>query len=405
MSATPRRLALCFDGTWNTYDSHTNVSRFFETVADDNCGCAEQLKFYDEGVGTTWGTKVAGGAFGAGLSRNILLGYCWLINTYRDGPAAADPDDPSGELFSGGDDIYFFGFSRGAFTARSLCGLINRCGILKRSEFGDQPATPDSDLVKKAWDLYRKKDFPDQPAESRLSEECRKFRGDHAHTVRIKLIGVWDTVGALGVPLFVTAALPIGVFNSRYAFHDTRLGRAVQHARHAIAIDEHRKDFQVTMWTAKHKFTRSLEQRWFAGSHGNVGGGYEDDTLPEMSLLWMAKEASVLGLEFRREMLEAMERNLPKLCAPAPPVLFALDGTEVLSPVRDSYKEFAFGIYAVAKGLFSEGRFFRRILIEEDDPDSNRGFGPGQKVDESVFQKLASDPEYRPANLARSGQR
>src|SRR5258706_307283 len=116
---TARRLALCFDGTWNTYNSHTNVSRFFETIADTNCGCSEQLKFYDQGVGTTWGTKVAGGVFGAGLSRNILLGYCWLINTYTSAGTAADPDDPTHQPFAVGDDIYLFGFTRGASTTPS----------------------------------------------------------------------------------------------------------------------------------------------------------------------------------------------------------------------------------------------------------------------------------------------
>jgi uncharacterized protein (DUF2235 family) len=394
-----RRLALCFDGTWNSYASHTNVSRLFEAIADANSNCAEQLKFYDEGVGTTWGTKLRGGAFGLGLSRNILIGYSWLINTYEAGQGgpALQPGVQSQELFEQGDDIYLFGFSRGAFTARSLAGLINRCGIPKRAQVGTAPATPDSSVVQDAWKLYQDKTI------GRDSRQCKDFRATHSYDVLIKLVGVWDTVGALGVPMFVTAGIPLS--QAKYGFHDTKLGRIVEHARHAIAIDEHRKDYQITMWSEPHSCTRSIEQRWFAGAHANVGGGYEDDTLPELPLLWMTKEAALLGLEFRREAVEAMEHNISRLCSAAPPVAFALDGTEILAPVRDSYKEFMFGIYATAKALFSEGRFYRRMLVKEDDPGSNRGYGPGQKVDESVFQKLAADPDYRPANLARSGQR
>src|SRR5689334_16573252 len=171
-----RRLALCFDGTWNTYNSHTNVSRIFEAIADRNCGCDHQLKFYDEGVGTTLGTKIRGGMFGVGLSDNILAGYCWLSNHYQPGPLQTEADDASGERFSAGDEIFIFGFSRGAYTARSLGGLVNRCGIIKRSQFGGVPATPDSPLVQQAWELYQQSSFPDSPPESRLSKACTDFR-------------------------------------------------------------------------------------------------------------------------------------------------------------------------------------------------------------------------------------
>jgi hypothetical protein len=207
------------------------------------------------------------------------------------------------------------------------------------------------------------------------------------------------------VPRFVTAGVLPWFAKSNYSFHDTKLGRVIEHARHAIAIDEHRKDYEVTMWTETHPFTRSIEQRWFPGAHANVGGGYEDDTLPEIPLLWMAKEAAGLGLEFRREAIEAMEFKLQSLCSALPPASFVLDGTEFLAPVRDSYKEFMFGIYATLKTLSSEGPYYRRMLIETDDPAANRTFGPKQRVDECVFEKLNADPEYRPPNLARGGQR
>ena len=216
---SPRRLALCFDGTWNSYESNTNVSRIFEAIADRHTRCDEQLKFYDEGVGTNWGTKVLGGAFGVGLSRNVLEGYCWLINTYR--PGELNADDGGTEPFSMGDELYLFGFSRGAYTARSLAGLINRCGIPKRELLDGQQATLVSDVVKKAWALYEKDFATDTGLEARQQIECVAFRKKHSHTVLIKFVGVWDTVGALGVPTFVTAGIPIGRFLYRF-----QIGRA-----------------------------------------------------------------------------------------------------------------------------------------------------------------------------------
>src|SRR5947207_1612858 len=130
-NAGRRRLILCFDGTWNTPENYTNVSRLYAAVADLHSGCAEQLKFYDTGVGTQFGSIIRGGAVGVGLSKNILQGYAWLVRQYECGPSAkvAVPD---GEQFDNGDEIFLFGFRRGTFTARSLAGLINRCGILKR---------------------------------------------------------------------------------------------------------------------------------------------------------------------------------------------------------------------------------------------------------------------------------
>src|SRR5690348_1178496 len=105
-----RRLVLCFDGTWNNLKSETNVSKMFTAVGDQSSNCTDQLKFYDEGVGTTWGEKIRGGVFGWGLDRNVLEGYCWLINHYQPwGPATPDPNDPRQEPFSRGDEIFLFG--------------------------------------------------------------------------------------------------------------------------------------------------------------------------------------------------------------------------------------------------------------------------------------------------------
>src|ERR1700704_5144717 len=115
-----KRLILCFDGTWNTPEDHTNVSRIYAAIADKHSGCASQLKFYDAGVGTTPTSQLAGGVLGVGLDENILEGYCWLINecfATEAGPAGISPES---YVYAAGPDILLFGFSRGAYTARSL---------------------------------------------------------------------------------------------------------------------------------------------------------------------------------------------------------------------------------------------------------------------------------------------
>ena len=157
--------------------------------------------------------------------------------------------------------------------------MINRCGLIKPdlvekrtdpiTKKEDNRATPDSVLVKQAWQLYQR-DFG-KGVESRLQEPCASFRGSNCLNVKVKFLGVWDTVGALGVPMFSKTPLA----RAKYGFHDTSLGRVVENAYHAVAIHEQREDYQVTLWDAKHPHgTKEVEQRWFPGAHANVGGGY-----------------------------------------------------------------------------------------------------------------------------------
>jgi len=393
MATTKRKLVVCFDGTWNTMDSRTNVSRLFSEVGDLHSGCADQLKFYDEGVGTSMGEKIRGGALGLGLDNNILQGYCWLVNNYQHdaaAPAIVDAKDPSGEAFVDGDEIFLFGFSRGAFTARSLGGLLNRVGLLKRTGDGHEPVTPDSDLVRKAWDFYCKP-APSGAKEGRLAPACAEFRARNSHNVKVRFIGVWDTVGALGIPLFGSVN---PVSRSRFEFHDAKLGRIVEHAYHAVAIDENRKDYNVVLWSHAHPVgTREVRQRWFPGAHANVGGGYEDDLLPAGPLRWMAERAAGLGLRFTLDSMSAQPGQ--DRCSTSLPGAFRLDGSEYRSPVRDSYKEFLNGTYAFLKS-FRGGRFYRRMLVLDD--------GVNQEVDESARAKWSADPQYRPLNLAMAGR-
>jgi uncharacterized protein (DUF2235 family) len=338
-----RRLVMCFDGTWNEVKDQTNVSRIHAAIAaipEQPGGPVPQLKYYDEGVGTHVGTKLSGGMLGQGLTQNIREGYAWLIRHWRQG-----------------DRLFLFGFSRGAFTARSLAGMIGKCGILKETD-----ATLDE----------RARKHNAQEAAARITE-LYKFAhksggdpmvelGESTRAVRIHFIGVWDTVGALGVPLL----------NWHFAedFHSTELGENVDHAYHALAIDEHRKDYQATLWTRIPDAARQVvEQRWFPGAHANVGGGYEDDLLPEPPLAWIAGKARNCHLEISDEVIR-------------------LDGNEYRSPVRDSFAEFGFGLYQWVK---LKQRHFRPI-----------GETVNETVDETALKKWAAEFGYRPVNLAHA---
>jgi uncharacterized protein (DUF2235 family) len=381
-----RRLVLCFDGTWNTPEDETNVSRMYAEIADAHGGCRDQLKFYDAGVGTTLGSKLAGGLFGRGLDRNVLEGYAWLVNQFvRDpGPTLVESD---GQAFDPGPQIFLFGFSRGAYTARSLGGMLNRCGLVKRELIGSEPATPDSPFVRRAWKLYRETN-PD-PGEARLREPWLGFRARHCLAVKIAFLGVWDTVGALGIPQARNAPIPI---SRGYEFHDVKLGRIVERAFHAVAIDEQREDFQVTLWDGVHPGgTTVVEQRWFPGAHANVGGGYEDDMLPDPPLKWMAERAIEAGLEFNNEFTA---RLAEAGCKASLPANFELRGDEHLAPVRDSYAEFAYGLYRVFRTVKLDGRYQRPMLVS----------GVNETIDATAHKKWAADIDYRPPNFAAAGR-
>jgi uncharacterized protein (DUF2235 family) len=336
-----RRLVLCLDGTWNTYRDHTNVSRLHALAPNlpgGNGASQEQIKYYDEGVGTGRIDRIRGGALGMGLSNNIRQAYAWLVGNYLEGS-----------------ELFIFGFSRGAYTARSLAGLVGRCGIARL----DGGASPEA-LAERAYAIYRGSRTDDSKAQA--------FRDHASREVRIHFLGVWDTVGALGVPSLQIAE----------RFHDTKLGAKVDHAYHAVAIDEHRKAYEVALWTENPGNAR-MEQRWFPGAHANVGGGYEDDLLPDLSLKWMLEKAYECGLYLG-------ERNGARI---TPDDALPLDGGEYRSPVRDSYREFLFGLNALNP---FEHRHFRPI-----------GTAIHESVDASVFRKVEYDPDYRPANLAHAG--
>jgi uncharacterized protein (DUF2235 family) len=272
-----KNIVVCLDGTWNQPErlnggrAPTNVLKFMRAMLPTRHDGRCQVAFYDAGVGTGSALDgIKGGVFGAGLSQNVLDGYRFIADNYDGGGGNREPDD-----------IFLVGFSRGAFTARSLAGMVGAVGLLEKRDMNRLP---------EAFDIYRTKP-QDRPGHrsSGLVERTRK--------VTIKFIGVWDTVGTLGIP--VTWLNWLG--RRRCCFHNVELGSNVRHAYHALAIDEHRKPFAAAVWeqpSAPPEDEQVVEQVWFAGAHSNVGGGYRDTGLSDIALNWMIEKARGCGLSF-----------------------------------------------------------------------------------------------------------
>ncbi len=286
-----KNIIICSDGTGNTAikGRGTNVFKMFESV-DLNSHRFQpertpQVAIYDDGVGTESLRlmRILGGAAGYGLSRNVRQLYKELCRIY----------DP-------GDRIFLFGFSRGAFTVRSLSGFIGRCGIVDVTRL-EGPEDLDA-LVKRAYEVYRscyrtwliKKLIG--PADRSVTA---KFRERHCYgSERIHFLGVWDTVDAVGLPLRISDLVNKLIY--QFKFPDLVLSTAVDRAVHALAIDDERQSFQPLIWdeTAPLQSGQSIEQVWFSGAHSNVGGGYPKQGMSLVALDWMMHHAEHAGLRF-----------------------------------------------------------------------------------------------------------
>lgn len=328
-----KRIVICADGTWNrpekdlSKDVPTNVLRLARAIKPVASDGVPQQVFYDWGIGSYY-DKVVGGATGKGLHKNIKDDYRYLVQNY-----------------SPGDEIYLFGFSRGAYTVRCLCGLINNCGILKR---------PDARLIERAFEHYKRPSKRYAPR----GDASVAFRHDHSHRSRqVRFVGVWDTVGALGIPLSF-----LGLFDDKDEFYDTKIGRNVTTARHAIAIDELRSDFEPTIWSEREG--ADIVQVWFAGAHSDLGGGYKPDrdgsTLSDLALEWMMSEASRADLTLEPHLRRGLKGK----------------ATATLHQSRRSF-------YRVKK------RFFRTLA-----------HGKGEVLfHRSVGERWDQDGGYRPKNI------
>lgn len=329
-----KRIVVCADGTWNRPEKNlkkdvpTNVlriARAVSPVADDN---TPQQVFYDWGLGS-YHNKWSAGIMGSGIHKNIMDGYRYIVQNY-----------------SPGDELFLFGFSRGAYTVRSLCGLINNCGILKR---------PDARLIQTAFDHYKRQ----EPKYAPKGKKSIEFRKNHAHPSKeIRFLGVFDTVGALGIPIS-----ELGSLNAEDEFYDSKMGPNVRIARHALAIDERRYDFEPTILKPRGK--PDLKQVWFVGSHSDVGGGYKDKggrLLSDIALGWMMGEAKQAGLSF--------EKHLGQRLKPDP-----------VAKLHDSSRL----IFRSWKNIWRPINHRKgKVLIHK-----------------SVKERWEQDPKYRPENLRK----
>lgn len=354
-----KRLVVCCDGTWSTLakDVLTNVALTARSIAGRDADGNAQIVYYDDGVGVEVGRMdMFSAAFGRGLDYKVQEAYEYLTLNYEPG-----------------DQLYFFGYSRGAYTVRSLTGLVRKCGILKR-EHADKTAA--------ALKLYRQRDI------SADAQEAIDFRNNFAaawpkldgagmqtvmsgttYDLRICYVGVWDTVGALGIPRKVPFA---GAVNKKYEFHDLALSRAVLNARQAIAIDERRDPFAPALWTNLEAFNvpdqpKRVEQLWFPGNHGCVGGaGCDEGKLSGAALDWIAQGAERTGLVFDRSANSVLGR--------------AVAGVDVLGG-RVSEKNFDLG--SVLLGM-----------------SWRRGLGAFDELHENAVTRWTGTSNYRPPPLS-----
>jgi len=439
--ASQQRLVVCLDGTWNQQDSSTNVLHHFNLVLEGPVPGEQvvQKKYYHPGVGTDVFDRVTGGGLGFGLEKNVRDAYNWLVQNYHDG---------TDELPA--DEIYIFGFSRGAYTARSLVGFIAQCGLLRRAApltvtelwadycilgrqkeqrksmwdnlFRRIPSRirPITELAHDPW--LRRATAPIHPPVNMREELLVQW----SRRVRITYLGVYDTVGAIGWD-----ALAIPGLTSRLALHNNMNPTTIiQHCCHALAMDEHRSSFNHTPLrafigndyseqermrgagddqqigeaadpAAQHwqrtmaMWNRKIEQRWFVGAHSNIGGGYEDNRLTETPLCWILDGARTAGL--KSESVQFDPEVAP--CEEQP---------------RDSFAEFAAPVWTK---ILRAKRNYRLIdpeaqlqasIKRKDGSRPQAGFALQnihETVDESVYRYWAAAGIPMPPNLQAYAER
>lgn len=355
---TGKALALFLDGTWDTSVENTNVWRAKSLCDNKTQAGRPQIIYYSVGVGTSIGEEVRGGVLGYGVNRTVREAYQWLVDNYADG-----------------DRIYLFGFSRGAFEARGLAGLISHFGLLKRG-------CPLS--VSQLFERY-KLGFNARflatvinalEGGETLSVED-KWLHKYSREINIHFIGVWDTVGSLGIPIDIPLK---GTSELDFRFYDPNLRLNYKYGFHALAIDERRKSFLPTLWTKVASNTTAdrtleqVEQRWFAGTHGNIGGGYNSDSLPHLPLRWILKRAEVCKLHF----VDQIE----------------IDDDILDAHIPDSYSEFLWHTYQ-----FLSSPVYRVIGADAKlSNDNEQVHAINETIDKSVFERFDRG-KYKPRNL------
>lgn len=278
-----KNIVICMDGTWNDPTEKTNVYKLFQALVADQENFESDhpifgrhsyrfgndlAAFYVEGVGAK-GRKqgILGGFLGVGLHGRVLRAFLLASNCYQPG-----------------DKLWIFGFSRGAWSARSLAGFISSAGLFSAAE------TQADDSFNRANDLWRQ-------AKVKGALDCGTQFWEKNDALPIQFVGVWDTVGALGIPFFNGIRVFDQIEKHLFDFADLQLSSRVKYGCHALAIDEQRKDFEPTLWQPR--ADGSIKQVWFPGAHADIGGGYPESGLSDITLQWMINEVAALnsGLE------------------------------------------------------------------------------------------------------------
>jgi uncharacterized protein (DUF2235 family) len=351
----PKNIVLCLDGTGNEFgDTNSNVIKLYETLIQDP---QDQVAFYHPGLGTMgapgalskltqWWTRVKGLAFGAGLAANIGNAYCYLMATYQPG-----------------DNIYLFGFSRGAYTARALAAMLHMYGLLRP---GNEALVP---YITRLFRAQNKEIFA----------LAAQFKPTFSRPCKPRFLGLWDTVSSVGW-IYSPVKLPYTAMNPDISI-----------VRHAVSIDERRAMFRQNLWSNP-TAGQDVQQVWFAGVHSDVGGGYKEKEsgLAKIALQWMLDEASSAGLR-----VDANKRDR------------VLGATDPAFAKPDP----AAKIHESLRGFWWLLEFWpKRYWSATADPPhykwrwplgSSRVIAPGSTIHSSVIARMNAplSPPYKPLNI------
>ncbi len=351
----PKNIVLCIDGTGNEYgDRNSNVVKLYSALEHDN---VEQLTFYHPGLGTMgsrsaltrfqrWWTKLFGLAFGLGISDAIADCYSFLMEHYE-----------------AGDKIFLFGFSRGAYCARALAGMLHMYGLLRT---GNEPLVP-----------YVLRMFTKKGKTSADFGLAGRFRKTFSRTVEIHFVGVWDTVSSVGWA-YDPLSVPFSANNP-----DVRI------ARHAVSVDEKRAAFRQNQFTAGVK-NQDLIERWFSGVHSDVGGGYPEGQsgLAKIALKWMIEQSTAAGLLFNaKETAHMLGMAGDNMSAP-----------DVRGKLHTSLKGWWWVLEILPRQHYdmTVDPPKKRWKIPLGRP---RRISADAKAHPSVDERMAALPEYRPKNI------
>ncbi len=275
-----KNIIICSDGTGNRGGKGhgTNVWHLYNGI-NLRSHEIEQITHYDDGVGTDDNKylRAFGGAFGWGFSKNVKRAYKFLIRNWNQD-----------------DHIYMFGFSRGAYTVRALAAFVAKCGVIDGAQ--TESEKEQNELINQLVSDYHNKRVDES------YDEVKVIR-----PILIRMVGVWDTVSAIGLPFDILLKKLISkIF--RFNFSDHNLSDNVALGMHALAIDDERRTFHPTLWNAR----KGIEQVWFSGVHSNVGGGYPKQEMSYVTLEWMLSKCKwngTNGIVFDADFEEEVRRN------------------------------------------------------------------------------------------------